>query len=144
VLILLRTAGVPPVSAQFCRDPAVRQTSARSSSIGSGHIFQRLKPNRLRRGTRFPKSVSNQMAHLRVAKRMSGQVRNMSTAVEPNQVSTSEMAPPSSTSSTDRPLSRIAILLFILGECNAITSLGFGPSGLTFCQRLGNRVPRFP
>src|SRR5665811_147888 len=34
VLILLRTAGVPPVSAQFCRDPAVRQTSARSSSIG--------------------------------------------------------------------------------------------------------------
>src|ERR1039458_9197831 len=28
-----------------------------------------------------------------------------------------------------------------LGECNAITSLRFGSRGLTFSQRLGNRVP---
>jgi hypothetical protein len=29
-----------------------------------------------------------------------------------------------------------------LGECNTITSWGFGRGGLTFCQQLGNRVRR--
>src|ERR1700736_2467261 len=45
---------------------------------------------------------------------MSDQVRNMSTAAEPNQVSIPEMAMPSSPSSSDKLLSRIATLLFIL------------------------------
>jgi hypothetical protein len=44
---------------------------------------------------------------------MSGQVRNMSTAAEPNQVSMAETALPSSASSSYKLLSRIAILLFI-------------------------------
>jgi hypothetical protein len=38
--------------------------------------------------------------------------RNMSTAAEPNQVSMAETAPLASTSSSDKLLSRIAILLF--------------------------------
>ena len=60
---------------------------------------------------------------------MSGQVRNMSTSAEPNQVSTSEMAPPSSTSSTDRLLSRIAILLFIL-VAGVLTVFGYYASSI--------------
>jgi hypothetical protein len=34
--------------------------------LARGHIFQRLEPDRLRRQTRFAKSVSDQMADLRV------------------------------------------------------------------------------
>jgi len=54
------------------------------------------------------------MAHLR-GKRMSDQVTNKSAAAERSPVRVLEMASPSSISSSDKLLSRIAILLFILG-----------------------------
>src|SRR5450755_1013488 len=62
-------------------------------------------------------------------KRMPGQVRNMSTAAEPNQVSLAEMAPPSSTSSSDKLLSRIATLLFIL-VAGVLTVFGYYASSI--------------
>src|SRR5450755_3239638 len=60
---------------------------------------------------------------------MSDQVRNMSTAAEPNQVSMPEMATPSSASSSDKLLSRIAILLFIL-VVGVLTVFGYYASSI--------------
>ena len=53
----------------------------------------------------------------------------MSTAAEPNQVSLPEMAPPSSASSSDKLLSRIAILLFIL-VAGLLTVFGYYASSI--------------
>jgi predicted PurR-regulated permease PerM len=63
-------------------------------------------------------------------KRMSGQVRNMSTVGEPNQVIIMpEMATPTSASSSDKLLSRIAILLFIL-VAGLLTVFGYYASSI--------------
>jgi predicted PurR-regulated permease PerM len=62
-------------------------------------------------------------------KRMSGQVRNMSTAAEPNQMSVPEMAPLSPPSSSDKLLSRIATLLFIL-VAGLLTVFGYYASSI--------------
>jgi predicted PurR-regulated permease PerM len=60
---------------------------------------------------------------------MSGQVRNMSPTTEPNQVSVAEMAKPCSVSSSDKLLSRIAILLFIL-VAGLLTVFGYFASSI--------------
>src|ERR1039458_6050613 len=62
-------------------------------------------------------------------KRMSDQVTNKNTAAEPNQVRMPEMAPPSSISSSDKLLSRIAILLFIL-VAGLLTVFGYYASSI--------------
>src|SRR5450759_3438410 len=56
-------------------------------------------------------TINGASAH---GKRMSDRVTNKSAAAEQSQVRLQEMAPPSSISSSDKLLSRIAILLFIL------------------------------
>jgi predicted PurR-regulated permease PerM len=68
------------------------------------------------------------MAHLRGESASLGQVRNMSTAAEPNQISIPEMAS-SLTSSSDKLLSRIAILLFIL-VAGLLTLFGYYASSI--------------
>jgi predicted PurR-regulated permease PerM len=60
---------------------------------------------------------------------MSDQVTNKNTAAEPNQVRMPEMAPPSSISSSDKLLSRIAILLFIL-VAGLLTVFGYYASSI--------------
>ena len=60
---------------------------------------------------------------------MSDQVKNMSTAAEPNQVSMPEMATSSSASSSDKLLSRITILLFIL-VAGLLTVFGYYASSI--------------
>jgi predicted PurR-regulated permease PerM len=62
-------------------------------------------------------------------KPMSGQAGSMSTAAEPNQVSIAELATPSSASSSDKLLSRIAILLFIL-VAGLLTVFGYYASSI--------------
>ena len=60
---------------------------------------------------------------------MSGQVRNMSTAAEPNQISIPETAMPSSGSSSDKLLRRITILLLIL-VAGLLTVFGYYASSI--------------
>ncbi len=62
-------------------------------------------------------------------KRMSDQVTNKSAAAEQSQVRLLEMPPPSSISSSDRLLSRIAILLFIL-VAGLLTVFGYYASSI--------------
>src|SRR5512141_2818203 len=60
---------------------------------------------------------------------MSDQVKNMSTAAEPNQVSMPEMATSSSALSSDKLLSRITILLFVL-VVGVLTVFGYYASSI--------------
>jgi predicted PurR-regulated permease PerM len=62
-------------------------------------------------------------------KRMSDQVTNKSAAAEQSQVCLQEMPPPSSISSSDKLLSRIAILLFIL-VAGLLTVFGYYASSI--------------
>src|ERR1019366_8032305 len=62
-------------------------------------------------------------------KRMSDQVTNKSPAAEQSQVRQLEMPPPSSISSSDKLLSRIALLLFIL-VAGLLTVFGYYASSI--------------
>src|ERR1019366_5628875 len=62
-------------------------------------------------------------------KRMSDQFTNKSATAEQNEVCLPEMAPPSSISSSDKLLSRIAILLFIL-VAGLLTVFGYYGSSI--------------
>jgi predicted PurR-regulated permease PerM len=76
----------------------------------------------------FRQACGQSMAHLR-GKRMSDQVTNKSAAAERSPVRVLEMAPPSSISSSDKLLSRIAILLFIL-VAGLLTVFGYYASSI--------------
>ena len=103
-----------------------RQLGARSSVLGGPRLWPYVPTTRTEPASLNLSPINGASAR---RKRMSDQVTNKSAVAEQSQVRVVEMALPSSTSSSDKLLSRIATLLFIL-VAGLLTVFGYYASSI--------------